>query len=108
TMARLSVKEMQRAGYPTPIATAVVAVAGTLGSMIPPSTFLVLYAILAQQSVAQMLAAGIVPGILSAITYAVYIAFSSHRRIKRERRAAPAGSLTEAVAQARADLARPG
>src|SRR5690625_1437576 len=40
TMARLSVGEMRAAGYPASMATALVAVAGTLGSMIPPSTFL--------------------------------------------------------------------
>lgn len=79
TMARLSVHEMRQAGYPTSMATALVAVAGTLGSMIPPSTFLVLYAILAQQSVAQMLAAGIVPGVLSALGYSLYLVFAGIR-----------------------------
>src|SRR5699024_4267734 len=79
TMARLSVSEMRAAGYPASMATALVAVAGTLGSMIPPSTFLVLYAILAQVSVAEMLAAGIVPGILSAIAYIVWIMYTGWR-----------------------------
>src|SRR5699024_6596508 len=73
TMARLSVKEMRSVGYSASMSTALVAVAGTLGSMIPPSTFLVLYAILAQQSVGEMLAAGIVPGVISAIGYAVWL-----------------------------------
>lgn len=83
TMARLSVTEMRQAGYPAPLATAVVAVAGTLGSMIPPSTFLVLYAILAQTSIAQMLAAGIVPGVLSALAYAAYIMLVGARLKKK-------------------------
>lgn len=73
TMSQLSVGEMRKAGYPASMAGALVAVAGTLGAMIPPSLFLVLYAILANVSIAQMLAAGIVPGILSAVIYAVYI-----------------------------------
>lgn len=73
TMSQLSVGEMRKAGYPASLAGALVAVAGTLGAMIPPSLFLVLYAILANVSIAQMLAAGIIPGILSALTYAVYI-----------------------------------
>ncbi|WP_170228420.1 TRAP transporter large permease [Nesterenkonia populi] len=83
TMARLSVAEMRAAGYPASLATALVAVAGTLGSMIPPSTFLVLYAILAQQSVGQMLAAGIVPGVLTAIAYSAYLVIAG-QRLKRK------------------------
>lgn len=108
TMSRLSVKEMRDAGYPASVATAVVAVAGTLGSMIPPSTFLVLYAILAQQSVGQMLAAGIVPGILSAFAYAIYIAIASRNTQRREERAerlGEANSLKEAVAEVQGNLA---
>lgn len=75
TMSKLSVTEMRRAGYPASLAGALVAVAGTLGAMIPPSLFLVLYAILSGESIGKMLIAGIVPGILSAIAYAVYVFF---------------------------------
>src|SRR5690625_5140642 len=46
TMSRLSVGEMRKAGYPASLAGAAVAVAGTLGALIPPSLFLVLYAIM--------------------------------------------------------------
>lgn len=102
TMARLSVGEMRQAGYPTSLATALVAVAGTLGSMIPPSTFLVLYAILAQQSVAQMLAAGIVPGVLSALAYALYLMFAGHRLNRSGR--LKANTVGEAVVEAREGL----
>lgn len=75
TMSKLSVTEMRRAGYPTSLAGALVAVAGTLGAMIPPSLFLVLYAILSSESIGKMLIAGIIPGILSAVAYAVYVFF---------------------------------
>jgi TRAP-type C4-dicarboxylate transport system permease large subunit len=81
TMAKLSVAEMRRNGYPASMATAIVAVAGTLGVMIPPSTFLVLYAIMANISVASMLAAGIIPGLLSAVAYIVYIMVLGHQKI---------------------------
>lgn len=103
TMARLSVHEMRQAGYPTSMATALVAVAGTLGSMIPPSTFLVLYAILAQQSVAQMLAAGIVPGVVSALAYSLYLVIAGERQRRRE----PVQSQTvqESLSEARGSLA---
>jgi len=81
TMSKLSVAEMRANGYPASLATALVAVAGTLGAMIPPSTFLVLYAIMANVSVSQMLAAGIVPGVLSALAYIAYIMLFGHRKI---------------------------
>ncbi|GAA2046226.1 TRAP transporter large permease [Yaniella flava] len=82
TMSRLSVGEMRKAGYPASMAGALVAVAGTLGAMIPPSLFLVLYAILANVSIAQMLAAGIVPGTLSAVIYATYILIRTRKYSK--------------------------
>jgi len=82
TMSRLSVDEMRKAGYPASLAGALVAVAGTLGAMIPPSLFLVLYAILANVSIAQMLAAGILPGILSAIIYSIYILVRTRKYAK--------------------------
>lgn len=83
TMSRLSVDEMRKHGYPTSMATATVAVAGTLGVLIPPSVILVLYAIMTGESVAKVLAAGIIPGILSAITYAIYIIIASRKSVKK-------------------------
>ena len=100
TMARLSVGEMRAAGYPASMATALVAVAGTLGSMIPPSTFLVLYAILAQVSVAEMLAAGIVPGAISAIAYALWIMFAGWRMQQKGQIVSEATSVKDALGQA--------
>lgn len=79
TMSRLSMTEMRRAGYPDSLAGASVAVAGTLGALIPPSLFLVLYAIMTGESVAAMLAAGIIPGLISAVAYAAYIIITAKR-----------------------------
>jgi len=104
TMARLSVAEMRQAGYPASLATALVAVAGTLGSMIPPSTFLVLYAILAQVSIAQMLAAGIVPGVISALAYASYLFFAGWRR--QQKGILQSNTVSEAVVEAGANLSK--
>lgn len=83
TMSKLSVGEMRKHGYPVPLATATVAVAGTLGVLIPPSVILVIYAIQTGESVAAVLAAGIIPGILSAIAYASYIPFAMRRHNRR-------------------------
>ena len=83
TMSRLSMGEMRKAGYPDSLAGASVAVAGTLGALIPPSLFLVLYAIMTGESVAAMLAAGIIPGVISAIAYATYIIVTAKRNEKQ-------------------------
>ncbi|EYT51811.1 hypothetical protein H490_0114755 [Leucobacter sp. UCD-THU] len=100
TMSKLSVGQMRAYGYPAALATGIVAIAGTLGVVIPPSTFLVLYAIMTGESVAQILAAGIIPGVLSALGYIVYILVVGHRQIVR-----PEATLAEAVAVAHSDAA---
>lgn len=70
-MGKIAVPEMLRRGYDKGLATGVVAAAGTLGSLIPPSVLMILYAVFTEQSIAVLFIAGIVPGILSA---AIYIA----------------------------------
>ena len=100
TMSKLSVGQMRAYGYPAALATGIVAIAGTLGVVIPPSTFLVLYAIMTGESVAQILAAGIIPGVLSALGYIVYILVVGHRQIVR-----PEATLAEAVSVAHAHAA---
>lgn len=99
TMSKLSVGEMRKHGYPMPLATASVAVAGTLGVLIPPSIILVLYSIMTSESVAKMLAAGIVPGIMSAVVYAVYVMWAG-RKVVSPQAADLSGALGEVQAQA--------
>lgn len=81
TMSRMAVGEMRKYGYPASFAAGIVAVAGTLGVMIPPSILLVLYAVLAGESPAMVLSAGIVPGLLSALAYIIYIMIVARRVI---------------------------
>lgn len=83
TMSKLSVGEMRRHGYPASLATASVAVAGTLGVLIPPSIILVLYSIMTQESVAKMFAAGIIPGIMSALAYALYMMYAGRKAMNK-------------------------
>ncbi len=72
-MGRIAIPEMMRYRYDPGLATGSVAVAGTLGSLIPPSILMVLYAIFAQVSVSSALLAGILPGLLSAIVFSALI-----------------------------------
>ncbi|HEY5566871.1 MAG TPA: TRAP transporter large permease [Gammaproteobacteria bacterium] len=64
TMSRIAIPEMRRLGYDERLATGAVAAGGTLGILIPPSVILIIYAVIAQESVAQLFAAGLVPGVV--------------------------------------------
>lgn len=64
TMSRVSIPEMRRAGYADTLSAGAVAAGGTLGILIPPSVVLVVYALIAQQSVAALFAAAFIPGLL--------------------------------------------
>ena len=68
-MGKLAVPEMLRYKYHPGIATGVVAASGTLGSLIPPSILMVLYGIFTEESIGQLLMAGLIPGIMSAAIY---------------------------------------
>ena len=68
-MGKIAVPEMLRRGYDKGLATGVVAASGTLGSLIPPSVLMILYAVFTEQSIALLFIAGIIPGFLSAAIY---------------------------------------
>ena len=80
TMARTALPEMLKAGYSPRLAAATVAASGSIGILIPPSTILVLYGLLAEQSIGKMLLAGVVPGILSVAIDVSLIALLVHMR----------------------------
>ncbi|MDP6020029.1 MAG: TRAP transporter large permease [Alphaproteobacteria bacterium] len=71
--ARVAIPEMLSHGYDRRLAAGVVAAGGTLASLIPPSGILVIYAIIVEESVAKLLLAGFIPGIISALIYALLI-----------------------------------
>ena len=60
----ISMKEMPKAGYPRPFSAATVIAVATLGPIIPPSIMMVIYAIIANVSIARLFIAGLLPGIL--------------------------------------------
>lgn len=68
--ARIAIPEMLQVGYNKRFAAGVVAAAGTLASLIPPSAILVIYAIIVEQDVGALLLAGFIPGAFSALVYA--------------------------------------
>jgi tripartite ATP-independent transporter DctM subunit len=76
---RVSVPEMKRFGYNTRFTVGVVAGSSVLGMLIPPSVMLILYAIVAEQSVGDMFIAGVIPGIILSIAYSIAIIVMAYR-----------------------------
>ncbi len=74
TMGQVALPELRRAGYDGGLASGALAAGGTLGILIPPSIVLVIYAILAEQNIAKLFVAAMVPGIFAALSYMVVIA----------------------------------
>lgn len=79
TFGRISVAEMSRNGYSRAYAAAVVAAAGAFAALIPPSVTIILYAIIAEQSVSAMIMAGVLPGVMSAVVLAGYVILNGFR-----------------------------
>ena len=73
TIGRVSIPEMRKHNYNSSLSTGCVASGGTLGILIPPSTMLIIYASMTEQSIAELFAAGIIPGIVVAILFAITV-----------------------------------
>ena len=87
TMGRVALPEMERYKYSPSLAAGSVAAGGTLGILIPPSTGMIIYAILTEVSIGQLFIAGILPGLL--LTSLFIIAIAIVTRLRPE--AGPAG-----------------
>src|SRR5882672_12005687 len=74
TFSAVAYPEMRRFNYPKSFATGVIAVGGTLGAMLPPSTVLAVYGIITEQDIGKLFIAGIVPGLLAITMYMITIA----------------------------------
>lgn len=72
-MSRIAVPEMLKHKYDPGLATGCVASAGTLGSLIPPSILMVVFAVFAGTSVGKLFVAGVLPGLLSAAMFTAMI-----------------------------------
>jgi tripartite ATP-independent transporter DctM subunit len=73
TMGRVCLPEMRRYAYDPRLATGVIAAGGTLGILIPPSTVLVVYALLTEESIGRLFLAGFLPGLLLTLLFILTI-----------------------------------
>ena len=74
TFSAVAYPEMRRFNYPQSFSTGVIAVGGTLGAMLPPSTVLVVYGLITQQDIGKLFIAGIIPGVLAIVMHMITIA----------------------------------
>src|ERR1700761_9644137 len=78
-MGTILIPAMIEKGYPRSFALGVVGASGTIGIVIPPSLALILYGIVAEQSVPRLFLAGILPGLLQAVTFFAYVLYYSYK-----------------------------
>lgn len=72
-MGKVTLPEMKRYHYNDALATGCVASAGSLAILIPPSALLIIYGILTEQSIGKLFAAGILPGVVLTLLFAITI-----------------------------------
>lgn len=77
TVGRITAKELIDRGYDRDLVTGSLAGAGTLGFLIPPSTIMIIYGVMAEESILKLFIAGILPGFLLAAAYMGYLAVRS-------------------------------
>ncbi len=73
TVGLVAYPEMKRRGYDDKLSTATIAAGGTLGQMIPPSGALIVYGIIAEQSIGQLFTGAIIPGLTQALLYVLVV-----------------------------------
>ncbi|MEP7140628.1 MAG: TRAP transporter large permease subunit, partial [Caldimonas sp.] len=74
TIGKMSLPELARRGYPDSMALGSLAGAGTLGLLIPPSIIMIVYGVSADVSISQLFIGGVIPGIVLAGLFSLYIA----------------------------------
>ncbi|HEX6210617.1 MAG TPA: TRAP transporter large permease [Methylomirabilota bacterium] len=72
-MGRVALPELKKYGYDDKISTGCVAAGGTMATMIPPSVLMVVYGFIAEESIGALLLAGILPGLLEAVSYVLML-----------------------------------
>lgn len=69
TIGKISIGEMKKYNYDRRLVTGCIAASGTMGSLIPPSIYIIVYCMFAEQSISKVFMAGFIPGLLEAVLY---------------------------------------
>jgi C4-dicarboxylate transporter, DctM subunit len=73
TFTAVAIPQMDRYGYDKRLSTGIVATVGTLGVLIPPSVFLIIYGIITEQSIGKLFLAGLIPGLIVSVFFLAII-----------------------------------
>lgn len=76
----VEIKAMRDAGYDRGFSVGVTAASSTIGPIIPPSLPLIIYGVVAEVSIGQLFAAGLIPGLLMAVALMVMVHWMAKRR----------------------------
>jgi C4-dicarboxylate transporter DctM subunit len=79
TFSRAALPEMKRLGYEPAFGCAIIAVGGVVDLLIPPSIILVIYAIIAEQNIAKLFQAALIPGIFAVVLYCIVVRIVASR-----------------------------
>lgn len=101
------IPEMTKRGYSRHFAAGLIAAAGTMGAIIPPSLGLLLYGILASESIPRLFLAGVMPGILEGALYIAWICVYSRKKGYRGGERATGKETLEATLKALPALSLP-
>lgn len=84
----IMIDELESKGYKRGYAAALATAVGPLGQMIPPSIPMVIWGVLAEESISRLFLAGVIPGLIAALGFCVVsVLYARHMKIPRERRA---------------------
>jgi tripartite ATP-independent transporter DctM subunit len=73
TMGKIALPEMKKYRYSDTLATGTVAASGALGILIPPSTILIVYGILTEESIGKLFLAGVLPGLILSLFFVITV-----------------------------------
>ena len=77
TVGKMSIPELRKRKYPEKLLLGSLAGSGTLGLLIPPSIILIIYGVTIEGSIAKLFMAGILPGVMLAVMFMLYVIFWS-------------------------------
>src|SRR3954470_10400953 len=101
TIGKMSLPELAKRGYPDRMAIGSLAGAGTLGLLIPPSIIMIVYGVTADVSISQLFIGGVIPGIVLAGIFSLYIAGWSLKNADLIPHADPPMSFAEKLRESR-------
>lgn len=98
---KVSIPEMRKRGYDNSFAHGLTCASGVIGMLIPPSTLAILYGVLAEESIAKLFMAGVIPGLLTCLGFSLLIFIMVKRNPKLAPSSEEAFTLKERIASLR-------